>query len=181
MIKILAISGSLRRTSINTKLLEAIALSVPQGSTANRSVKVSQVLGALPLFNPDIEENAPTSVHTFKAQLAWADGVIIASPEYAHGITGVMKNALDWIVGSGDMVEKPIAVLNAAPRSSIAYEALKEVLRTIDAHIVPEASLDVPVLGTDMEPEEMLADENLGPCIQQILLGLTKAIVANSK
>jgi len=178
VIQILAISGSLRSKSINTKLLKAIALSAPKCGT---SVKVCQLLGHLPLFNPDIEGNAPTVVHDFKAQLALADGVIIASPEYAHGITGVMKNALDWVVGSGDMVGKPVAVLNAAPRSSIAYEALKEILRTIDAHIVPEASLDVPVLGTDMEPVDMLNDGCLGPCIQQTLPALTKAIVASSR
>lgn len=177
MINILAISGSLRRVSINTKLLRAIAR-VPH---AGVTVSFCPDIGALPLFNPDLEGSEPQSVFDFRAAVAEADGIIIASPEYAHGITGVLKNALDWVVGSSEFVGKHVAVLNAAPRSAVANEALKEVLRTIDARIVVEASLDIPVLGKDLDVDGLLQDPELSPLIERTVAALASAIRKDSE
>lgn len=105
--KILAISGSLRAASLNSALLRAIARLAPP----DISVQLFADLGDLPLFNPDIEATDPPVVARFRAQLLAADAVLIASPEYAHGITGAMKNALDWMVGSQVFVNKPVALL----------------------------------------------------------------------
>lgn len=85
--KILAISGSLRAASMNTALLRAVARLVPSGV----SVVLCKGLGEIPLFNPDIEATDPPAVVSLRAQVVTADALIIASPEYAHGITGVMK------------------------------------------------------------------------------------------
>jgi chromate reductase, NAD(P)H dehydrogenase (quinone) len=64
----------------------------------------------LPHFSPDLDgENAPAPVADWRAQLKTSDGVLISSPEYAHGVPGSLKNALDWVVGSGEFVEKPVA------------------------------------------------------------------------
>lgn len=135
MIKILAISGSLRRCSLNTAFLQA-ALHIAPSAT---DIRIYEGLGNLPLFNPDLEGFEPASVLNFRAQLRAAQGILIASPEYAHGITGVLKNALDWIVGSGEFVGKPVCLINTSARSIHAYEALKEVLQTMDAQICREA------------------------------------------
>src|SRR3569832_2498340 len=111
--KILAISGSLRAASLNSALLRAVARLAP----ADFSVVLSRSLGDLPLFNPDIEATDPLPVANLRTQILSADALLIASPEYAHGVTGVMKNALDWMVGCEAFVHKPVALLNASPRA----------------------------------------------------------------
>lgn len=98
--RILAISGSLRARSSNTELLRAAAL------VANPSWTFDfyDGLGALPHFNPDLDfEGAtpPAAVADLRARIAAADALLICSPEYAHGVAGSMKNALDWMVGAG--------------------------------------------------------------------------------
>jgi chromate reductase len=93
--RVLALSGSLRAASENTRLLHALARLVPAGM----EVAVYSGLGVLPLFNPDIEIPNPPAVATLRAAIKAADAVVIASPEYAHGVSAVIKNALDWMVG----------------------------------------------------------------------------------
>lgn len=142
--KILAISGSLRHTSKNTILLKAAAALVPQG--------VEYVLydgvRELPLFNPDLDDldhgKAPAPVLAYRSVLQAVDGVFICSPEYAHGVSGVMKNSLDWLVGSGEFVAKPTVLFNASPGSQFAHGALAETLRTMGAALI-EAKLSSPL------------------------------------
>lgn len=141
MARILAISGSLRQVSLNTALLRAAAhLSPP-----DLEICLYEGLGTLPLFNPDLEGFEPPSVLNFRSELHRAHGVLIASPEYAHGITGVLKNGLDWVVGSGEFVGKPVALFNTSSRATLAQESLKEILKTMDAQIVVEASRTLPL------------------------------------
>src|SRR5471030_109045 len=92
--KILGLSGSLRSVSINSALLRAATRLVPSYIT----MSFFDGLGELPLFNPDLEQSPQNIVTSFRSQVADADALLIASPEYAHGITGTMKNALDWLV-----------------------------------------------------------------------------------
>src|SRR5689334_14942965 len=116
MIQVLAISGSLRGNSSNTIVLKAAALLAPD------SVSISHYggLGSLPHFNPDLEGHEGYAVADFRRQLQTSRAVLICSPEYAHGVPGVMKNALDWVVSSGELVDKPVALINASPRSTFA-------------------------------------------------------------
>src|SRR5262245_46073355 len=93
--RVLAISGSLRKASINSALCRAAARLAP----FSVNVTVLPDLGNLPLFNPDLEPRPPADVQAFRAAVGQADALLIASPEYAHGISGPMKNALDWLVG----------------------------------------------------------------------------------
>ena len=106
--KILAISGSLRAASYNTALLRATARLSPKET----QVELYGELGHLPLFNPDIETTDPPVISRLRELLIAADGVIIASPEYAHGVTGALKNALDWMVGCEAFVNKPVVLFN---------------------------------------------------------------------
>ncbi len=122
-------------------------------------ISIYQGLGGLPLFNPDLEGFEAPEVMDFRAQLRIADGVLIASPEYAHGITGVLKNALDWVVGSGEFVQKPVALLNASLRAMHAPESLKEVLKTMDAQIV--LSEIIPLPNNKVDKTAILAQDTL--------------------
>lgn len=137
--RIIALSGSLRAASTNTALLREIAAGAPDGV----SVEIFS-LGELPLFNPDHEQFPPELINSFRASVGEADAMIIASPEYAHGVSGVLKNALDWLVGSHGFAGKPVLILNTAPRASHAIAALREILATMSAHIIDE----LPALGT---------------------------------
>ena len=138
-IRILALSGSLRATSTNTALLRAVAASAPDGVLVELFP-----LGDIPLFNPDLELAPPDVVAGFRAKVGAADGLIIASPEYAHGISGVLKNALDWLVGYEGFADKPVQMLNAAPRAHHGVAALREVLATMAAQIIDEHAQAAP-------------------------------------
>lgn len=150
--KILAISGSLRAASLNSALLRAVARLAP----ADISVALYRELGDLPLFNPDLEAGDPLPVAKFRTQIKSADALIIASPEYAHGVTGVMKNALDWMVGCEAFVYKPVALLNASPRAVHAQSALRETLAVMSACIIGNASITIPMLGSNFSEDEIV-------------------------
>ncbi len=148
-LKVLALSGSLRKASLNTAMLTMAAACAPTGVR----VKLGSSLGGLPLFNPDLESNEPLAVAQLRHEIAQADALLIASPEYAHGVSGVMKNALDWMVGSSVFVDKPVALWNAAPRASIALAALRETLSVMSARLVDAASLALLITPADaVEP-----------------------------
>ncbi len=106
--KILGLSGSLRRDSHNTRLLRGAGTLLPAGAEL---VEFDQ-LGAIPPFNEDEESSPPASVQAFKDAIAGADGLLIATPEYNSSIPGVLKNALDW--ASRPRAESPLAGKPAA-------------------------------------------------------------------
>jgi len=133
MIHILGISGSLRAKSSNTTLLRAAA---NLAASRDMSITVYGALVELPHFNPDLEGTEPPSVIKFRDTLRNCDGVLISSPEYAHGVPGVLKNALDWIVGSGELVDKPVALLNASPRSTYAQASLRETVTVMSGRLI---------------------------------------------
>ena len=92
-LNVLALAGSLRRASLNTAMLTMATRCAPPGM----SVTILGGMGDLPLFNPDLESREPSQVARLRSDIADADALLIASPEYAHGVSGVMKNALDWM------------------------------------------------------------------------------------
>ena len=155
--RFLAISGSLRRTSINTAALEALARLAPEGV----KVLVYRELATLPPFNPDddIEDRPkPQPVETLRALVDASDALIIAAPEYAHGVPGALKNALDWLVASETFAGKPVALVNASPRAFHAQASLRETLSTMAARLVPEAFAELSLAGKKATAEEILAD-----------------------
>jgi NAD(P)H-dependent FMN reductase len=169
---LLGLCGSLRQRSINATLLRALSTIAPPGV----AVAIHEGLGELPLFNPDRESDPPAAVRAYWSALERCDGVIIASPEYAHGYTAVIKNALDWAVGRGSFMNKPVAVLNTAPRSRVAATTLKEVLRTIDACLLEEASLDIPILGRGLSESGLVGDVEIRPRMETVLATLLRQI-----
>jgi NAD(P)H-dependent FMN reductase len=142
--RLLAITGSLRTGSSNRALLEATRALAPPGV----EVTLYESLGALPHFNADLETGAlPPLVADLRERIGLADGVLISSPEYAHGVPGVLKNALDWLVGSVEFPDKPVALIHASSRGCYAQASLIEILTTMKARLIHEASVTVPLLG----------------------------------
>jgi chromate reductase, NAD(P)H dehydrogenase (quinone) len=161
--KILAISGSVREQSTNTALLRAAALAAPSPI----QVVLYEQMETLPAFNPDLDlEPGPATVSRFRAQLRDCSAVVFSTPEYAHGIPGSLKNALDWVVGSGEFSGKPVALMNASSRGEFAQAALREVLKTMDARLISEAEVTVPLLGKGMGVADIAADPEFAALIR---------------
>ena len=173
MIHILGISGSLRAKSSNTTLLRAAA---QLASSRAMSMTISNALGELPHFNPDLEGTEPPSLIQFRNQLQNCDGLLISTPEYAHGVPGVLKNALDWVVGSGELMDKPVALLNASSRSTYAQASLRETITVMSGRLVDEATVTVPLLGKDLNEAAIVADPDMSGILAASLEAFANAI-----
>jgi NAD(P)H-dependent FMN reductase len=167
MIHILAIAGSVRAASTNAALVRAAAAAVPEGVI----VEIYDGLGELPIFNPDLTARLSPAVEDLRARVLAADGLLIASPEYAHGIPGGLKNALDWIVGWGEVAGKPVAILHASEYGGEhARAALAEVLTTMSLSIIAEASFTVHLRGKKPgEAAAILADPKVASGLHHAL------------
>lgn len=164
-INLLAVSGSLRRNSYNTAALEALKKLSPD----NVDLVIGEIKD-LPLFNPDLSANDIPALMKLKSNIEKSSGLILASPEYAHGISGPMKNALDWLVSGVEFPSKPIMLINTSPRASHALEALKEVLKTMSGIIVESACVSVPLLGSNLDTRGILANREISDTLQEGLV-----------
>jgi chromate reductase, NAD(P)H dehydrogenase (quinone) len=171
--KIIAISGSLRATSLNTAVLQAAGRLAPTGVT----IEIFEGIGNLPFFNSDLDgDRLPREVAGFRAVIGTADGLLISSPEYARGVAGVMKNALDWLVGSFEFPNKPVALINTSPRATHALAALTVTLETMSARLVNDASITLPLLGTANDAESIAANAELAAPLRSALERYVRAI-----
>jgi NAD(P)H-dependent FMN reductase len=135
--KFLGLCGSLRSGSLNAAVLRTAAeLTLPP-----RELHLDPGLGRLPYFNADVEETAlPEIVAELRATVGAADGLLIVTPEYAHGTSGVLKNALEWLVGGGEADGKPVALASASPTATGGDRArawLAETLTVMGAQVIP--------------------------------------------
>jgi len=173
--RVLAISGSLRRASTNTAALEALTRLAPKGV----KVLVYRDLAKLPPFNPDndIEDKPkPESVENLRALIGASDALIIAAPEYAHGIPGVLKNALDWLVASEAFAGKPVALINTSPRAFHAQASLREILSTMAARLMPEAFAAISLTGKAVTADDILADPASARRLEEAIESLVAAM-----
>ena len=174
-VRLLAISGSLRARSTNTAVLEALAALAP----GDVEVRLYRGLAELPPFNPDDDEEGrtpPEPVRVLRNLVAAADGLVIAAPEYAHGVPGALKNALDWLVASEALPGKPVVLVNTAPRAFHAQAALRETLATMAARLVPEAFATLALTGKPVDREAILADERSARLLRETLAAFRAAI-----
>jgi NAD(P)H-dependent FMN reductase len=151
---ILGICGSLRATSTNRRLLAAAGMFMPPGVDMHSTTCV----GRLPLFNPDIEPEAPEVVNEWVREMRAADGLMVSTPEYARGYPGALKNAFDWLVGTDACVNKPFMLLNASPRGTTAQATLITVLETMSGVHIDSASTNIPLLGTTLDVADIVAN-----------------------
>jgi chromate reductase len=172
--RVLAISGSLRRASTNTAALEALVRLAPEGV----KVLLYRDLANLPAFNPDddIEDRPkPEPVETLRTLVDASDALVIAAPEYAHGLPGALKNALDWLVASETFAGKPTALINTSPRAFHAQASLREILSTMAARLTPEAFASISMTGKTVTAEDILADPL---CVRRLTESLESLIAA---
>ena len=177
--KILAISGSARRNSTNTAMLQAVRAV----AASEIEISIFDGVGRLPVFSPDLEgESLPEVVRNLIDVIAQSDGVIIASPEYVRSIPGGLKNAIDWLVSGDDIVHKPIALLHASHRGDDMLAGLRTVLATITDRFAGDIFLRLPLM--KLEPADVLkaveAAENRSR-VQAYLQAFSAYCMADSK
>ncbi|MCD9087092.1 NAD(P)H-dependent oxidoreductase [Stenotrophomonas sp. SY1] len=175
--RILAIAGSLRRSSWNLLLLEAATACTPPGMT----VSVYRDLGAVPLFNEDLEQEAggaPDAVKRLRREVSAADGVLFATPEYNQSLPGVLKNAIDWVSRGAPedvLAGKPVAIMGATSGrwgTRLAQHALRQTLHATECMIMPAPALYVSSAAQLFDSSGRLSDVATGNALQAVLASL---------
>lgn len=182
---VLGISGSLRQASFNTALLHAAQELAPAGM----NIAIHR-LHELPLFDQDVEEQGdPVPVAEFKDAIERADGLLFACPEYNGGITGVLKNAVDWASRLGKtrkvaaLTGKTICIIGASPGITgtvRAQDQLRLVLRRAGARTEPQGDVLVFQAHTKII-DGRLADERTREALGRHLAGFAERLLATSK
>jgi chromate reductase, NAD(P)H dehydrogenase (quinone) len=167
--RIVAIPGSLRAASSNKLALEAMKALAPR----DVHIEIYEGLGSLPHFNADLDiegANPPAAVADLRERLRASDGLLISSPEYAHGVPGSLKNALDWLVSDGLLVGKRVVLVNATPPSSYAQSSLLETLTVMNWTVV--ATIEVPLRGRKLDVAGVVADRELSEKLRSGIVAL---------
>lgn len=172
-LKILAVSGSLRQKSFNRALLS----NAEKLSSDRFRIELAASLDRLPFFNADKDkENVPNEVKAWRDELRSADAVLIACPEYAFAIPGVLKNALDWIVSSAELYGKPVGLINASPGYGGALsvqEALVRLLGVLTAKLDPKATLSIASVNKKINSDGNIIDpeteKKLAECVTSLV------------
>jgi chromate reductase, NAD(P)H dehydrogenase (quinone) len=158
--RVLAIAGSLRRDSLNRRLLNAVAQLAPQ----ELSIDVYDALEIVPLFNEDLEDpRAPPGVENLRAAVASADGLLIATPEYNQALPGVVKNFVDWLSrGDVSVLEgRPTAILGATPGgwgTRLAQASLRHTLAACGALVMPAPQIYLRSAAQLFDEQQRLVD-----------------------
>ena len=162
-IRILSVCGSLQARSSNRAALDVVHAAA---RAAGATVDSYDALDRVPPFNPDRMDEAGEIVADWRARIAAVDVVVVASPEYAGSLAGVVKNALEWIVGSGELYSKPVGLISAGTSGGHhARRALVQTLTWQGAHVVASLGIDTPRTKSDADgvftdPETLAALEH---------------------
>ncbi len=174
-INILGISGSLRSLSSAGTILEIVADRFPD----HVNFTTYSGLEKIPAF--DDSRPLPLPVEDFIQQIATADAVVFCIPEYAFGVPGALKNALDWTVSSTAFSDKPVALITAASNGEKAHAAMSLTLGALGSRISTETKLLVPFIKTKLDEKGRVTDPDLLNSIQRIIQALLQTIDTSQK
>jgi NAD(P)H-dependent FMN reductase len=165
MKKVIAINGSTRSASVNLQLIRIIQ----QLSREKFEISIYEGIADLPHFNPDLDtDHPPQKITGFRNTLRSYDGILICSPEYAMGVPGTLKNALDWTVSSMEFSKKPVALITASSMGQKAHESLLETLRIIESSIGAHMQLLISHARTKVTDGKISDRETLEKVLQLI-------------
>ncbi len=171
--KVLAISGSTRQNSTNHRLIKAII----ELSAASLDITVFDGIGNLPQFNPDDDgDNVATEVADFRQQLNNAEGVIICTPEYAHGVPGALKNAIDWTVSSSSFPHKPTMLITASTGGFYGHKALMETLKAIEAKNIENLQMVIPFVKTKLNMDNRITDDQTLADVKKLISDFVETV-----
>lgn len=170
---VLAICGSTRQNSINHSLISAIS----QLADKDLNITIFNKIGILPQFNPDNDdERVYKEVSMFRTQLDQADGILICTPEYAHGVPGSLKNALDWTVSSSNFSQKPTMLITASTDGKYGHASLLETLKTIDARNVENLQMCIDFAKTKISMVGKITNDETLIKVSTLLASFIKTI-----
>jgi len=170
MIKILAIPGSLRTNSSSNKILSAVISMAP----AEVSIEQFDGVGNLPHFNDS--DDVDPRVEAFRTKINAADAVLICTPEYAFGVPGSLKNALDWTVASGEFIDKPVGFITASSQGEKGHAALLLILTAISSTVVSDATLLISFVRSKLDPEGKIKDPQVSNGLNRVLRALVQSV-----
>ncbi len=171
--KVLAISGSTRQNSINHSLIKAIA----ELSATSLEITIFEGIANLPQFNPDNDgDNVAKEVADFRQQLDSAEGIIICTPEYAHGVPGTLKNAIDWTISSSSFPQKPTMLITASTGGHYGHKALMETLKAIEAKNIDNLQMVIPFVKTKISMDNKITDANTFAEVKTLIAGFIETI-----
>lgn len=175
MVKILTISGSLQARSSNGALVRAAQKVAPEGL----ELIVHGSLEDVPLLNPDLDgegDGAPAPVRRLRVAVAAADGLLLASPEYGHSVPGLLKNALDWLVPSGELSGMRVGLISASPTMGGGIGAQMALTRTLMAQAaLVSVSLTVPGVKAKLDAQGELVHPPTLRRVRETLVALGEA------
>lgn len=170
---IFAISGSLRSSSSNHNILKYIGTQIPP----DIDYFIYDNLANIPPFDPGNDhEGVDENVAELRNLIKNADAIIICTPEYAYGVPGQLKNALDWMVSSGSFVEKPVALITASLGGEACHAAMLLILGAINASVIPEATLLIQFIRSKMGADGEIADEKTRDEVKWVVEKLIESI-----
>lgn len=175
MVKILGICGSLRQRSAHRAILEYVASTVP-----DVSFSIFEGISEIPNFNPDLDQPGSTAdgaVEAFRSAVKEADAILICTPEYAYGIPGALKNALDWTVSSGSFVDKPVGLITASGLGKHGHASLLLVLQALTAKVDKQAALLIPYFKSKMNSENEITDIGLKEDLKRLIEVLLNTVL----
>jgi chromate reductase len=177
-LKILGISGSLRRGSFNTAALRTCAELMPGGMTMTYAR-----IDDIPLFNQDVfDAGLPEPAKRFRAEVAAADGLLIASPEYNFSLSAALKNAIDWGSRPPNQVfqDKPIAIFSTSQGpmggARVQYD-LRRILGQLWGHVLPRPEIFIGNAASKFDAQGKLTDETTRKLLTDLLVGFKAWII----
>ena len=181
-LKVLGISGSLRKGSYNTAALRACAELMPAGMTLGYAR-----IDDIPLFNQDVfDAGLPEPAKRFRSEVAAADALLIATPEYNFSVPAGLKNAIDWGSRAPNQVfqDKPIAIFSASGGplggARVQYD-LRKILSQLWGHVLPRPEVFIGNAATKFDAQGHLTDETTRKFLSDLLAGLKDWVVRMQK
>lgn len=170
--KIIAISGSTRQNSVNLSLINAIV----ELTSDKLDINIFQRVSDIPHFNQDLDtSDPPEKVTDFRRQLKEADGILICTPEYAMGVPGSLKNAIDWTVSSMEFSHKPVALITASSVGQKGHLSLMETLKVIESDIPESSQLVISFVKTKVK-DNKITDADTLEQVKKVIESLLKTI-----
>lgn len=171
MFNVLSICGSTRAASSNLDVIQAIA----RLAHDRFSVQLYSGLEQLPQFNPDRDnEDVPAEVADLRKQLRAADGVLICTPEYALGLPGALKNAINWTVSSMEFSKKPVALITASLSGEKAHQSLLGTLLIIESRMTQDSQLLISAVRTKLGRDATINDEATREGVEKLIRSLVE-------
>ncbi|HVZ25153.1 MAG TPA: NADPH-dependent FMN reductase [Sediminibacterium sp.] len=171
---LLTICGSTRSKSVNLSILRFLGDRFADKAHWQDSLPLDRI----PHFNPDQDtDKPPEAVQLFRSQIETAHGLLICTPEYVFSVPGCLKNALEWLVSTTLLTDKPVALITAASSGVAGHASLQMILKTVGAHLQDTCNLLIGAPQTKLSPEGQITDAATCKALDQLMLSFLPVLL----